>query len=157
MSFRGIVLSGVSVAAHACGNDGVSSPARSLSAPGRSELRHFRLQGRAIGGLNLVTRNIRVAESALKRRIGFAPAGFRTPGGFNDGLAERPDLQSMLQKMGYKWVSWGGKGRYDTERSCPDSGIWVANGPVAGHGAPACRQGTHSGGCARAQSRQGYL
>jgi hypothetical protein len=40
----------------------------------------------------------------LKQRIGIAPAGFRTPGGFNDGLTDRPDLQSMLQKMGYKWV-----------------------------------------------------
>jgi hypothetical protein len=41
----------------------------------------------------------------LKQRIGIAPAGFRNPGGFNDGLTDRPDLQSMLQKMGYKWVS----------------------------------------------------
>jgi hypothetical protein len=52
----------------------------------------------------VIAANIRVAESALKRRIGIAPAGFPTPGGFNDGLADRPDLQSMLQKMGYKSV-----------------------------------------------------
>ena len=53
----------------------------------------------------VIAANIRLAESALKQRIGIAPAGFRTPGGFNDGLADRPDLQSMLQKMGYTWVS----------------------------------------------------
>ena len=53
----------------------------------------------------VIAANIRLAESALKQRIGIAPAGFRTPGGFNDGLTDRPDLQSMLQKMGYTWVS----------------------------------------------------
>jgi hypothetical protein len=53
----------------------------------------------------VIAANIRLAELALKQRIGIAPAGFRTPGGFNDGLTDRPDLQSMLQKMGYRWVS----------------------------------------------------
>ena len=32
-----------------------------------------------------------------------APAGFRTPGGFNDGLTDRPDFQSMLKR----WVHMG--------------------------------------------------
>ena len=44
-------------------------------------------------------------SAALKERIGIAPAGFRTPGGFADGLADRPDLQAMLLKMGFTWVS----------------------------------------------------
>jgi hypothetical protein len=54
---------------------------------------------------DIIDRNIHLAELALKERIGIAPAGFRTPGGFNDGLADRPDLQAMLLKMGYLWVS----------------------------------------------------
>ena len=53
----------------------------------------------------VIAANIRMGEPALEQRIGIAPAGFRTPGGFNDGLTDRPDLQSMLQKMGYTWVS----------------------------------------------------
>ena len=53
----------------------------------------------------VIAANIRLGESALKQRVGLAPAGFRTPGGFNDGLTDRPDLQSMLQKLGYTWVS----------------------------------------------------
>lgn len=53
----------------------------------------------------IIADNIRLAERALKERIGIAPAGFRTPGGFNDGLDDRPDLQAMLLKMGYPWVS----------------------------------------------------
>jgi peptidoglycan/xylan/chitin deacetylase (PgdA/CDA1 family) len=55
--------------------------------------------------VEVIAANIRLAESALKQRIGIAPAGFRTPGGFNNGLADRPDLQSMLIKMGYSWIS----------------------------------------------------
>jgi peptidoglycan/xylan/chitin deacetylase (PgdA/CDA1 family) len=53
----------------------------------------------------VITGNIRLAETALKQRIGIAPAGFRTPGGFSKGLADRPDLQAMLIKLGYRWVS----------------------------------------------------
>ena len=53
----------------------------------------------------MITANIRLAESALKERIGVVPAGFRTPGGFSDGLTDRPDLQTMLLKLGFTWVS----------------------------------------------------
>jgi hypothetical protein len=41
----------------------------------------------------------------MKARLGIEPSGFRTPGGFPDGLAERPDLQEMLLELGFKWVS----------------------------------------------------
>jgi hypothetical protein len=37
--------------------------------------------------------------------VGNAPAGFRTPGGFSNGLRERPDVQQMLQDQGFTWVS----------------------------------------------------
>jgi hypothetical protein len=53
----------------------------------------------------VIAGNIRLAERALKERVGIAPGGFRTPGGFTSGLADRPDLQAMLQKLGYTWVS----------------------------------------------------
>ncbi|HKB02924.1 MAG TPA: hypothetical protein VKD90_11935, partial [Gemmataceae bacterium] len=32
-------------------------------------------------------------------------AGFRTPGGFADGLAERPDVRKWLIDLGFTWVS----------------------------------------------------
>jgi hypothetical protein len=54
---------------------------------------------------NVIAGNIQLGELALKQRIGISPAGFRTPGGFTDGLADRPDLQALLQKLGYTWVS----------------------------------------------------
>jgi len=53
----------------------------------------------------VIAGNIRLAESALKQRVGIALAGFRTPGGFANGLADRPDLQALLLKLGYSWVS----------------------------------------------------
>src|SRR5262249_54784058 len=46
-----------------------------------------------------------LTTSALKTCIGIEPAGFRTPGGFQDGVARRPDVQKMLQDMGFAWVS----------------------------------------------------
>jgi peptidoglycan/xylan/chitin deacetylase (PgdA/CDA1 family) len=54
---------------------------------------------------DVIADNIRLAERALSQRIGIAPAGFRTPGGFNNGLEDRPDLQALLLKLGYPWVS----------------------------------------------------
>ena len=50
----------------------------------------------------VIAGNIRLAELALKQRAGIAvsPASAR-PGGFNDGLSDRPDLQALLLKQGY--------------------------------------------------------
>ena len=41
----------------------------------------------------------------MKQRLGIAPAGFRTPGGFSNGLDDREDLQQMLLDEGFSWVS----------------------------------------------------
>lgn len=53
----------------------------------------------------VIRQNIADANAALKNRIGIEPAGFRTPGGFADGLNDRPDLQRMLLDLGFKWIS----------------------------------------------------
>ena len=53
----------------------------------------------------VIVENIRLAHVALTERAGIRVAGFRTPGGFQTGLAERPDLQQMLLGQGYTWVS----------------------------------------------------
>ncbi|MBW3540183.1 MAG: polysaccharide deacetylase family protein [Planctomycetes bacterium] len=49
--------------------------------------------------------NIELTTAAMKDRAGLAPRGFRTPGGFHNGLADRPDLQRMLLDLGFRWVS----------------------------------------------------
>jgi hypothetical protein len=54
---------------------------------------------------DVIRENIRLATAALKMRIGVDPVGFRTPGGFANGLADRLDVQLMLAELGFSWVS----------------------------------------------------
>src|SRR5262249_14584526 len=53
----------------------------------------------------IIRENIALASAAMKSRLGIAPSGFRTPGGFSNGLADRPDLQRMLLDLDFKWAS----------------------------------------------------
>jgi len=53
----------------------------------------------------VIVENIRLTTAALKTRIGVDPAGFRTPGGFTDGLADRADIRKWLVDLGFTWVS----------------------------------------------------
>jgi hypothetical protein len=54
---------------------------------------------------DVIRENIRLTSAALKTRIGIEPAGFRTPGGFTNGLEDRPDVQQLLLDQGFTWVS----------------------------------------------------
>lgn len=54
---------------------------------------------------DVIRENVRLASAAMKARLGIEPSGFRTPGGFPNGLADRPDVQQMLLDLGFKWVS----------------------------------------------------
>lgn len=53
----------------------------------------------------VIRENIRLCSLALKERVGIDAAGFRTPGGFANGLDGREDVQKMLLDLGYRWVS----------------------------------------------------
>jgi peptidoglycan/xylan/chitin deacetylase (PgdA/CDA1 family) len=53
----------------------------------------------------VIAENIRMTSAAMKSRLGINPAGFRTPGGFHNGLEDRADVQQLLQDQGYTWVS----------------------------------------------------
>lgn len=53
----------------------------------------------------VIRENIELCTAAMKTRLGIMPAGFRTPGGFADGLNGRPDVQQMLLAAGFRWVS----------------------------------------------------
>ncbi len=61
------------------------------------------IDGREPG--EVIRENIRLTTAALKTRVGVDPAGFRTPGGFANGLADRPDVQQWLTDLGFTWVS----------------------------------------------------
>lgn len=53
----------------------------------------------------VIADNIRLTRLALKQRAGIDEIGFRTPGGFADGLARHPRIQNLLRSLGYGWVS----------------------------------------------------
>lgn len=53
----------------------------------------------------VIRENILLCTEAMRARLGFSPAGFRTPGGFLDGLNGRTDVQRMLLDCGFPWVS----------------------------------------------------
>jgi peptidoglycan/xylan/chitin deacetylase (PgdA/CDA1 family) len=54
---------------------------------------------------DVIRENIQLCTDAMRMRLGFKPSGFRTPGGFADGLNGRPDVQRMLLDLGFDWVS----------------------------------------------------
>jgi hypothetical protein len=53
----------------------------------------------------IIRENIELCTAAMKSRVGIAPAGFRTPGGFHNGLHDVPHIQRMLLELGFRWVS----------------------------------------------------
>jgi len=52
-----------------------------------------------------ISENVRQCTEAMRTRLKISPNGFRTPGGFTDGLAGRVDVQRMLLGHGFTWVS----------------------------------------------------
>ena len=54
---------------------------------------------------DVIRENVRLATAAMRSRLELTPAGFRSPGGFADGLAGREDVQAMLRELGFGWVS----------------------------------------------------
>ena len=53
----------------------------------------------------VIEENIRLCTRAMKHRMGIEPAGFRTPGGFQEGLRDRPDVRKLIAAQGFSWVS----------------------------------------------------
>ena len=49
--------------------------------------------------------NIKLTNLALEQRVGVQANGFRTPGGFANGLNDREDLQQLILDLGFDWVS----------------------------------------------------
>ncbi|WP_397569766.1 polysaccharide deacetylase family protein [Schlesneria sp. T3-172] len=52
-----------------------------------------------------IRENIVLMKRAMESRVELEPVGFRTPGGFANGLKEHPQVRSLLMELGYDWVS----------------------------------------------------
>ncbi|MBS0206260.1 MAG: polysaccharide deacetylase family protein [Planctomycetes bacterium] len=61
------------------------------------------LRGQSVA--DAIRENILLTNAAMKARLGIGPAGFRTPGGFGDGLAKHAPVRSMLKEIGFDWIS----------------------------------------------------
>lgn len=92
---------------HAIGNHTYDHVNVKATKPDQTQFR-FQRAPWLIEGLTareVIDRNIRVTTKALKLRAEIDVNGFRTPGGFHNGLTDRPDLQQMLLDQGFTWVS----------------------------------------------------
>ena len=52
-----------------------------------------------------IRENVVLCETAMQQRLDKKSDGFRTPGGFHDGLTAFPQVRRMLRDLGYEWVS----------------------------------------------------
>lgn len=66
----------------------------------------------------MIADDIRLCTLAMRERLGISPNGFRTPGGFANGLKDRPDIQHLLLSFGFTWVS----SQYGRHQVQPDTG-----------------------------------
>jgi peptidoglycan/xylan/chitin deacetylase (PgdA/CDA1 family) len=77
------------------------------ASPAQTQFRFQRapwlIRGRTVS--QIIEQNIATTNLAMKTRLGISPNGFRTPGGFYTGLKGREDLQRLMMKQGFKWVS----------------------------------------------------
>jgi len=100
-------LKGLAAAGHRIGNHTYDHVNVKAKTPAEAQFRFARapwlVRGKPVQ--QIIRENIETTTIAMNGRLGIAPDGFRTPGGFSDGLDDRPDLQKMLLDLGFKWVS----------------------------------------------------
>ena len=100
-------LRGIVEAGHAVGNHTYDHVNVKAEWPEAIQFRFRRcpwlIEGKTVE--QVVRENIQLTTAALRTRVGIPPAGFRTPGGFTNGLRDRDALQRMLQNLGFSWVS----------------------------------------------------
>ncbi|MBC7817282.1 MAG: polysaccharide deacetylase family protein [Planctomycetaceae bacterium] len=100
-------LKQIAVEGHAIGNHTYDHVNVKATKPEETQFR-FQRAPWLVEGLTareIIDRNIRVTTKSLKARAGIDANGFRTPGGFNNGLSDKPDVQQMLLDQGFSWVS----------------------------------------------------
>jgi peptidoglycan/xylan/chitin deacetylase (PgdA/CDA1 family) len=92
---------------HAVGNHTYDHVNVLAATPEETQFRFLRAPWliRGKSAAEVIEENIRLTSIALRERAAIVEAGFRTPGGFSQGLAGREDVQQLLLRLGYAWVS----------------------------------------------------
>jgi peptidoglycan/xylan/chitin deacetylase (PgdA/CDA1 family) len=92
---------------HAIGNHTYDHVNVHAQKPEQTQFRFQRspwlIRGKSIQ--QILRENIKMTSIAMKQRAGIEENGFRTPGGFSDGIRSRPDLQKMFVDLGFSWIS----------------------------------------------------
>ena len=92
---------------HAIGNHTYDHVNVHAQKPEQTQFRFQRspwlIRGKSIQ--QILRENIKMTSIAMKQRAGIEANGFRTPGGFHDGISSRPDLQKMFVDLGFSWIS----------------------------------------------------
>lgn len=100
-------LKGIAEAGHPVGNHTYDHVNLLAATPRETQFRFQRspwlVAGKSVP--EILRENILLTNAALNERLGLRANGFRTPGGFANGLAGRPDLQQMLLDLGFNWGS----------------------------------------------------
>ena len=55
--------------------------------------------------LEVIRQEIRQTSAAIEEKLGEKPQGFRTPGGFDGGLSDVPEVQDVLKDEGFRFAS----------------------------------------------------
>ena len=100
-------LKELAAAGHPIGNHTYDHVNLRASKPEELQFR-FKRAPWLIGGksvADVIRENIAITTQAMIAATGITPNGFRTPGGFPNGLTDRPDLQQLLLDLGFTWVS----------------------------------------------------
>lgn len=53
----------------------------------------------------VIRQEVQMTTEAMRTRLGVSPKGFRSPGGFPNGLNEAPAVRQMLVDEGFWWIS----------------------------------------------------
>jgi peptidoglycan/xylan/chitin deacetylase (PgdA/CDA1 family) len=100
-------LTGLAAAGHPIGNHTYDHVNLRAKTPAECQFRFQRspwlVRGKTVP--RILRENIEQCTIAMKERAGLVPDGFRTPGGFQNALDDRPDLQAMLLELSFNWVS----------------------------------------------------
>jgi len=100
-------LTELAAAGHPIGNHTYDHVNVMAQTPEETQFRFRRapwlVQGKSVE--QILRENITMTREAMRMRASIADQGFRTPGGFYDGLSQRPDLQNLLRDLGFTWAS----------------------------------------------------
>lgn len=100
-------LKEIAAAGHPIGNHTYDHVSVKATRPEETQYRFQRAPWlvRGMTAEQVIRENIRLTSLALAERAGIKANGFRTPGGFSNGLADVPHMQKMLVELGFTWTS----------------------------------------------------